>query len=88
MSKATRTVWSVGKAALADVANQEKMMPRGYITRDGFGITAAARRYLAPLIQGENYPPYRQGLPAYGSLQLVPVKKKLKPRLLAKSLML
>ena len=47
-------------------------MPRGYITRDGFGITAAARRYLAPLIQGEAYPPYRQGLPAYGVAQARP----------------
>ncbi len=72
--------WSIGKAALADVANREKMMPRSYITRDGFGITAAARRYLAPLIQGEAYPPYRAGLPAYGALKLVPVKKKLPPR--------
>lgn len=72
--------WSVGKATLTDVANQEKMMPRNYITRDGFGITAAARRYLAPLIGGEDYPPYRQGLPAYGSLKLVGVKKKLPPR--------
>jgi 6-phosphofructokinase 1 len=72
--------WSVGKAALADVANQEKMMPRSYITRDGFGITAAGRRYLAPLIGGEDYPPYRQGLPAYGSLKLKAVKKKLLPR--------
>ena len=53
--------WSIGKAPLADVANREKMMPRSYITRDGFGITAAARRYLAPLIQGEAYPPYRGG---------------------------
>ena len=72
--------WSVGKAALADVANQEKMMPRSYITRDGFGITAAGRRYLAPLIGGEDYPPYRQGLPAYVSLGLKAVKKKLPPR--------
>ncbi len=72
--------WSVGKAALADVANREKMMPRSYISRDGFGITAAARRYLAPLIQGEAYPPYREGLPAYGALKLIPVKKKLPPR--------
>ncbi len=72
--------WSIGKAALADVANQEKMMPRSYITRDGFGITAAARRYLAPLIRGEAYPPYRQGLPAYGSLKLKALKKKLPPR--------
>ncbi|MEO7386840.1 MAG: 6-phosphofructokinase [Gammaproteobacteria bacterium] len=72
--------WSIGKAALADVANQEKLMPRSYITPDGFGITAAARRYLLPLIQGEAYPPYRDGLPAYGTLKLVPVKKKLPPR--------
>jgi len=72
--------WSIGKAALDAVANQEKMMPRSYITRDGFGITAAARRYLAPLIQGEAYPPYRKGLPTYGTLKLLPVKKKLPPR--------
>ncbi len=72
--------WSIGKAALANVANQEKMMPRSYITRDGFGITAAGRRYLAPLIRGEAYPPYRLGLPAYGSLKLIAVKKKLPPR--------
>ena len=72
--------WSMGKAPLADVANREKMMPRSYITRDGFGITAAARRYLSPLIQGEAYPPYRGGLPAYGALKLLPVKKKLPAR--------
>ena len=72
--------WSVGKAALADVANREKMLPRGYITRDGFGITPAARRYLAPLIRGEAYPPYRDGLPAYTTLKLAPVRKKLPPR--------
>lgn len=72
--------WSIGKAPLAKVANREKMMPRSYISRDGFGITAAARRYLSPLIQGEAYPPYRAGLPAYVSLKLLPVKKKLAPR--------
>ena len=71
--------WTIGKAALADVANREKMMPRSYITRDGFGITAAARRYLAPLIQGEDYPPYRGGLPAYGSLKLRAGKEKARP---------
>ena len=72
--------WGIGHAPLAEVANRERMMPRSFITRDGFGITAAARRYLAPLIQGEDYPPYRAGLPAYGELKLVPVKKKLPPR--------
>ena len=57
--------WAIGKAPLAKVANQEKMMPRRFITPDGFGITAAARRYLQPLVQGEAYPPYRDGLPDY-----------------------
>jgi len=72
--------WAIGQAELAQVANREKMMPRAYITRDGFGITAAARRYLAPLIQGEDYPPYRDGLPAYVRLKAVAVKKRLPPR--------
>jgi 6-phosphofructokinase 1 len=72
--------WTIGKAPLAKVANQEKMMPRRFITPDGFGITAAARRYLEPLIQGEAYPPYRRGLPDYVELALVPVPKKLPPR--------
>jgi 6-phosphofructokinase 1 len=72
--------WTIGKAPLAKVANQEKMMPRRFITADGFGITAAARRYLAPLIQGEAYPPYRAGLPDYVTLRNVPVRKKLPPR--------
>src|SRR5210317_1351146 len=58
--------WKVGEADIARVANREKMMPRKYISADGFGITAAARRYLEPLIQGEDYPPYgRDGLPKY-----------------------
>jgi len=72
--------WSIGEAPLARVANQEKMMPRRFITADGFGITAAARRYLEPLIQGEAYPPYRRGMPDYVTLRNVPVAKKLRPR--------
>ena len=69
--------WKVGKVALADVANQERMMPRDYITPDGFHITAKCRRYLLPLIEGEDYPPYRNGLPDYVRLKLSSVKKKL-----------
>jgi len=72
--------WAIGEAPLDQVANREKMMPRSYISRDGFGITAAARRYLQPLIQGEAYPPYLAGLPAYGTLKLAPVRKRLPPR--------
>jgi 6-phosphofructokinase 1 len=72
--------WSIGTAPLDQVANHEKMMPRSYISKDGFGITPAARRYLAPLIQGEDYPPFRDGLPAYVTLKGVAVKKKLPKR--------
>jgi 6-phosphofructokinase 1 len=72
--------WTIGMAPLAKVANREKMMPRAFITRDGFGITAAARRYLAPLIQGEDYPRYRAGLPDYVALKNLPVARKLRAR--------
>jgi 6-phosphofructokinase 1 len=70
-------VWEVGSAQLSDVANQEKFMPRDYITEDGFGITAGCREYLTPLIQGEDYPPYASGLPAYVTLKNVAVPKRL-----------
>jgi 6-phosphofructokinase 1 len=69
--------WGIGQAPLAMIANREKKVPRRFITEDGFGITAACRRYLLPLIGGEDYPPYRQGLPAYVSLKGVPVAKLL-----------
>jgi 6-phosphofructokinase 1 len=69
--------WVIDHVPLAKVANVEKHVPREYITADGFGITAACRRYLEPLIAGEDYPPYRNGLPAYAELKLSPVRKKL-----------
>ena len=69
--------WSIGMAQLTDVANREKFMPRDYITPDGFGITAKCRRYLAPLIRGEDYPPYKNGLPQYVTLRNAAVPKKL-----------
>ena len=72
--------WEVGEAALADVANVEKTVPPEYITEDGFGITEAGRRYLGPLIQGEDFPPFAgDGLPTYVRLRNVPVPKKLDP---------
>ena len=70
--------WTIGEAPLADVANVEKTMPRDYITKDGFGITQPCRDYLAPLIEGEAYPPYKNGLPQYVRLKNELVKKKLK----------
>ncbi len=69
--------WSVGEAPLEKIANVEKKMPRDYITEDGFGITAACKEYLSPLIQGEDYPPYRDGLPQYITLKNQAVEKKL-----------
>jgi 6-phosphofructokinase 1 len=69
--------WKIGMAALEKVANVEKMLPRDYITEDGFHITSKGRRYLAPLIKGEDYPPYKDGLPQYVVLKNSPVKKKL-----------
>ena len=69
--------WKIEKAPLSRVANKEKMLPRRYISKDGFSITAAGRRYLEPLIRGEDYPPYINGLPNYVTLKSVPVSKKL-----------
>lgn len=72
--------WKIESAPLSKVANKEKMLPKRYITKDGFGITASARRYLAPLIRGEDYPPYVNGLPKYVTLKNVPVKAKLQTK--------
>ena len=70
--------WHIGEAQLSDVANREKKMPRDFITDDGFHITDKCRRYLAPLIQGEDYPPFSGGLPQFVRLENAPVTKKLK----------
>ncbi len=69
--------WEIGKAPLDQVANVEKMMPRDYITEDGFGITDACRAYLGPLMEGEDYPPYKNGLPQYVMLNHKMLDKKL-----------
>ena len=71
--------WTVGKAPLSEVANVEKMMPREFISTDGFGITEACRAYLVPLIRGEDYPPYEDGMPRYVTLKNAPVARKLDP---------
>jgi 6-phosphofructokinase 1 len=69
--------WKVGVAPLSKVANVEKFMPRDFITPDGFGISPKCRAYLAPLIKGEDYPPYKDGLPQYVQLKNIAVAKKL-----------
>jgi len=69
--------WKIVPVPLAAVANIEKKVPREFVTADGFGITAACRRYLEPLIAGEAYPPYRNGLPDYVHIKGVAVRRKL-----------
>jgi 6-phosphofructokinase 1 len=70
--------WEIDEAPLSRVANREKMMPKSYISSDGMGITPAARRYLSPLIQGEDYPPYdHDGLPKYVRMSKTLIQKKL-----------
>ncbi len=69
--------WKVGMAPLSKVANVEKMMPKSFISRDGFGITPRCRAYLEPLIRGEDYPPYKGGLPQYVRLKNVTVPRRL-----------
>ncbi len=72
--------WKIQKASLARIANKEKLLPRRYISADGFSITEACRRYLQPLIRGEDYPPYINGLPKYVTLKNIAVPKLLKKK--------
>lgn len=69
--------WEIGYANLSDVANVEKMLPADYISEDGFGITEKCRKYLQPLIEGEDYPEYENGLPKYVRLKKQLIKQKL-----------
>ena len=71
--------WKLESAPLSKVANKEKFMPKSFITKDGFGITASCRKYLEPLIKGEAYPPYKDGMPKYVTMKKVAVKKKCPP---------
>ena len=71
--------WELGTAPLAEVANVEREVPAEFISADGFGITSAARRYLAPLIVGEAPPPFEDGLPRYATPANTLVAKKLPP---------
>ncbi len=71
--------WSLGLVPLSRVAGREHVLPRGFISRDGFGITARARAYLQPLIRGEAGLKFSNGLPAYVRLKNISIKKKLAP---------
>ena len=78
--KTKKYQWTIGEAKLSDVANVEKMMPKKYISSNGFHITEACREYLSPLIKGESYPTFKNGLPQYVVLKNEPVKKLLKKK--------
>ena len=69
--------WSIGEVKLSKVANIEKKMPRSYIDADGFNITKKGRNYLAPLIKGEDFPKFQNGMPVYAKLRRQLVAKKL-----------
>ena len=71
--------WETSSAPLDQVANREKELPRGFMTEDGYGITEAARTYLQPLVEGEDLPPFRSGLPVYREINLPAAKKRLDP---------
>ena len=70
--------WKIDKVKLSKVANVERKLPQNFITKDGFGVTEACKNYLRPLIQGEAYPPYKDGVIETASLKNKLVKKKLK----------
>jgi 6-phosphofructokinase 1 len=69
--------WKIGVAPLEKIANVEKKLPRDFISADGFGITAKARAYLQPLVKGEDYPPFKDGLPRYVRLKNIAVPRRL-----------
>lgn len=70
--------WEVGKVALSKVANIEKKMPRNFISKDGFGITQSCKNYLSPLIQGEAWAPFEDGVIQTASLKNKLIRKKLR----------
>ena len=72
--------WKVGSTALSKVANNEKMMPRKFITKNGYRITNACKTYMGPLIKGEGYPLYKNGLPVFAQLKNKLVEKRLKTK--------
>ena len=71
--------WTLGHTDAANIANREKKLPGDYIREDGLHITEGFRTYCKPLIQGEDYPPYAEGLPVYRRLE----KHFLAPKLAA-----
>lgn len=69
--------WQVAPKPLTGIMNREKRLPRTFLTADGYRLTARARRYFAPLIRGEAWPPFENGLPVHAKLRLQPVQRRM-----------
>ena len=70
--------WEIGETKLTNIANTEKNLPMKYIKKDGLDVTEKCLEYIRPLIQKEDIPPFKNGLPDYPELKLVMTPKKLK----------
>ena len=70
--------WEIKHTKLENVANVEKELPESFISKDGFGITRSCKKYMQNLISGQDYPPYKDGIPVYAKLKHILVKKRLK----------
>ena len=70
--------WKIEPAPLSKIANVEKKIPKSFITKDGFNINSKAINYLRPLIIGEVFPEFEEGIPKLSNLKLLLVPKKLK----------
>ena len=76
-TKGKKYSWKIEPAQLSKIANVEKKLPNSFISKNGFDITPSAIKYLKPLIQGEAFPKFKNGIPHIQELKLVEVKKKL-----------
>jgi 6-phosphofructokinase 1 len=76
-SKGPKYKWSIEAAPLSKIANLEKKLPKSFISKNGMNVTQKAIDYLMPLIQGESYPPYKNGIPLTKEFKLIKAVKKL-----------
>jgi len=75
--KGAKYSWKIKPAPLSKIANVERKLPKAFITKDGFNVNTEAIKYLQPLILGEAYPKFYNGVPKIEQLKLIEVKKKL-----------
>ncbi|MDA1272624.1 MAG: 6-phosphofructokinase [Verrucomicrobia bacterium] len=74
--------WTTGLQDLKDIANVEHLIPRDWISADGFLPNERFIEYARPLISGQLQLPMEGGLPKFVTLKKSPVEKKLPPRVL------